>query len=335
MKKIFIVILFIICATKLIGQVNVIAPYLDAGPIVATVNVPITVSNLTGLNVTSYEFVITFNKDVVNATGISISGTITPGSYFAFGNPDNVNGKISVAAAGITPISGEGILIYLQFNVIQHTQTPLIWQSFTFNSGSPIANLTNGTLVLPVELVAFTVSKIINNNSVVLRWETATEVNNFGFEIERKSETIEWTKIGFVQGNGNSNSPKSYRFIDDNIVASNKFSYRLKQIDNDGKFEYSKIVEIDLGFYSFNLFQNYPNPFNPSTKISYQLPNESKVAIKIYNLLGSEVMELLNEQKEAGIYEVEFNADNLSSGTYIYKISADNFVQTKKMILLK
>ena len=99
--------------------------------------------------------------------------------------------------------------------------------------------------------------------------------------------------------------------------------------------EFSDIVEVELVPNEYALYQNYPNPFNPTTKIRYQLPNESKVVIKIYDMLGSEVMGLLNEQKEAGTYEVEFNSDNLSSGTYIYKISADNFVQTKKMILLK
>ena len=111
--------------------------------------------------------------------------------------------------------------------------------------------------------------------------------------------------------------------------------YRLKQVDNDGQFEYSDIVEVGFVPNKFELYQNYPNPFNPETKIRYQLPNESKVVIKIYNILGSEVMELVNDKKEAGVYEAEFNASNLSSGTYIYKISADDFVQTKKMILLK
>ncbi|MCC6255841.1 MAG: T9SS type A sorting domain-containing protein, partial [Ignavibacteriaceae bacterium] len=144
-----------------------------------------------------------------------------------------------------------------------------------------------------------------------------------------------WEKIGFVNGNGNSNSPKDYLFVDKNFIGGSKFNYRLKQIDNDGQFEYSEMVEVQVVPNKFELYQNYPNPFNPSTKIRYQLPNESKVVIKIYNILGSEVMELVNSKKEAGVYEAEFNAASLSSGTYIYKISADNFVQTKKMILLK
>ncbi len=186
---------------------------------------------------------------------------------------------------------------------------------------------------LPVELTSFT-SKIINDK-VQLNWSTKTEVNNFGFDVERQTKNGQWEKVGFVNGNGNSNSPKEYSYIDKNVIGGSKFLYRLKQVDNDGQFEYSDAVEVELVPNEYILSQNYPNPFNPTTKIRYQLPNESKVVIKVYNILGSEVMELLNEQKEAGVYEVEFKADNLSSGTYIYKINADNFVQTKKMILLK
>jgi hypothetical protein len=191
----------------------------------------------------------------------------------------------------------------------------------------------DGIIALPVELRSFT-SKV-SSSQVTLNWITETELNNYGFEVERKSDHSNWQKITFIEGYGNSNSPKEYSYVDKSPIGGSKFQYRLKQIDNDGQFEYSKVIEVELVPIEFALYQNYPNPFNPSTKIRYQLPVESKVVIKIYNILGSEVMELLNEQKESGIYEVEFNADNLSSGTYVYKISADNFVQTKKMVLLK
>ena len=190
----------------------------------------------------------------------------------------------------------------------------------------------------PVELSSFSVSII--GSSVKLSWRTETEVNNYGFEVERQvrssqSSVGNYEKIGFVNGNGNSNSPKNYSFTDLNPITGSKFYYRLKQIDNDGQFEYSNAVEIELVPTEYALYQNYPNPFNPSTMIRYQLPNESKVVIKIYNILGSEVMELVNERKEAGIYEVEFDTDNLSSGTYIYRIIAGSYIETKKMLLLK
>ena len=185
---------------------------------------------------------------------------------------------------------------------------------------------------LPVELCLFTATLL--NNDVILNWKTQTEVNNFGFDVERKTDGC-WEKLGFVGGQGNCNSPKEYSYIDKNPIGGNKFLYRLKQIDNDGQFEYSDVVEVNLIPAVFALYQNYPNPFNPSTKIKYQLPKACKVQIKIYDLLGAEVQELLNESKEPGIYEIEFNAENLLSGIYVYRISADNYLQTKKMILLK
>lgn len=201
----------------------------------------------------------------------------------------------------------------------------------------------DGYWALPVELSLFTAE--VKNNTVLLKWSTATEVNNYGFEVERKVLSQQYTfanstnagfrKIGFVEGNGNSNSPKEYSYTDKNLVGGDKFQYRLKQIDNDGKYEYSEIIEINFIPTEFALYQNYPNPFNPFTKIRYHLPKKSKVTIKVYDILGSEVMELVNEQKEAGAYESELNATQLSSGTYIYRIIAENFVQSKKMILIK
>jgi hypothetical protein len=190
---------------------------------------------------------------------------------------------------------------------------------------------------LPVELKSFTATTI--GSKVRLNWNTATEINNYGFEIERaKSSTsslLVWEKIGFVNGSGNSNSPKSYTFIDDN-VSSEKYSYRLKQIDNDGQFEYSSPVQIDLGSLStFSLHQNYPNPFNPSTTIQFSLPTALNVKIIIFNLLGQEIQTLVNETKEAGIHEIIFDAQNLNSGVYLYKIEAGFYIQTRKMTLIK
>jgi hypothetical protein len=145
----------------------------------------------------------------------------------------------------------------------------------------------------------------------------------------------DWEKIGFVNGNGNSNSPKSYSFEDRNAL-SGKFSYRLKQIDNDGTFEYSKIVEADLGTpKTFELSQNYPNPFNPSTTIRFNLPEAGNVKLIIYNILGQEIQTLVNEFKEAGVHTVNFDASDLNSGLYIYKLQAGSQFQTRKMTLIK
>ena len=191
---------------------------------------------------------------------------------------------------------------------------------------------------LPVELSSFSATTI--GSTVKLSWQTATEINNYGFEVERKSnvndQTSEgWTKLGFVNGNGNSNSPKNYSFVDDNVTAGTH-SYRLKQIDNDGQFEYSKVIEIGLTTPDkFELSQNYPNPFNPATTINYNLPEAANVKLIIYNILGQEIKTLVNEFKEAGVHTVNFNASELNSGLYIYKIEAGSFTQTRKMTLIK
>ena len=196
---------------------------------------------------------------------------------------------------------------------------------------------------LPVELSSF--SAIVKGDEVELNWQTATEVNNYGFEVERQIlnqvQNDNWEKIDFVAGHGNSNSTKDYSFIDQEKVAERSRSYRLKQIDNDGKYEYSKEIEIDLGMPNeFSLSQNYPNPFNPSTTIKYSIPkiinNQSSIInIKVYDILGNVVATLVNENKAAGNYEVKYDASNLSSGIYFYKLQSGSFVQTKKFILIK
>ncbi len=196
---------------------------------------------------------------------------------------------------------------------------------------------TNIDAALPVEFSSFTGS--FNNNSVTLKWTTETETNNYGFDVERKSknnETEEWAKIGFTNGSGNSNSPKNYSFEDKNINYGT-YCYRLKQIDNSGQFKHSDIVEVFTGTAPtiYALRQNYPNPFNPSTTIKYQIPKSGLVQLKIFNLLGSEVALLVNEVKAEGEYSVNFDASNLPSGVYLYKLQSGKFVETKKLMLLK
>jgi len=144
-------------------------------------------------------------------------------------------------------------------------------------------------------------------------------------------------KIGSVKGKNISNSAKYYSFTD-NKVSEGKYAYRLKQIDNNGKYEYSQVVELQYGGVSpekFEMLQNYPNPFNPITNISYQLPKATNVQLKIYNILGNEIAVLVNSVQPAGVYNLPFNGSNLSSGLYIAKLSADGFVKTIKMNLIK
>jgi len=196
---------------------------------------------------------------------------------------------------------------------------------------------------LPVELNSFTAKAV--DSKVTLNWRTATEVNNYGFEIERTVGSPQssvgsqsqntWEKIGFIQGHGNSNSQKDYSFTDEN-PSDGLVNYRLKQIDNDGNFKYSSIVEVTSLPTKYSLGQNYPNPFNPSTTISYQLPVAAgHVSLKVYDVLGREVATLVNEQKAPGNYEVKFDGSKLASGVYIYRIEAGKFSDTKKLLLIK
>lgn len=167
--------------------------------------------------------------------------------------------------------------------------------------------------------------------------ENNIHVNNYGFTIERKSEGVnrEWEDIGFVEGHGNSNSPKEYTFTDNDIL-SGIVQYRLKQIDTDGGFEYSPVVEVDSNSPTkFAVKQNFPNPFNPSTQIEFNIPNNSNVEVKVYNALGMEVATLLKEFRQAGTHKVEFNASNLSSGIYFYRVLSGNNSIIKKMVLLR
>ena len=211
-----------------------------------------------------------------------------------------------------------------------------------------------GSSALPVELTTFTAN--ISGSIVSLNWNTATEVNNYGFEIERTTTTghpeqandastpspkngsvaqHDWVRIGFVEGNGTTNAPKSYSFVDRS--ANGKTSYRLKQIDRDGKFEYSQTVEVTAASTpkEFALGQNYPNPFNPTTAISYQLSANSFTTLKIYDAIGREVATLVNEVKEAGYYSVQFDGARLSSGIYFAKLSSSGKTQVRKLILMK
>jgi len=195
--------------------------------------------------------------------------------------------------------------------------------------------VSDDDLPLPVELLSFRGELTLQG--VQLTWETATERNNAGFEVQRRNEkqaNDEWQVLGFVRGRGTTTEAQSYSFLD--RTASGKVQYRLKQVDFDGQFEYSNIIEVDAGLpKTFALEQNYPNPFNPTTLISYQLPVASNVLLKVYDVLGREVMTLVNERQEAGAYNFTLNASSLSSGVYFYRLQAGQFVQTRKMMLVK
>ena len=233
-----------------------------------------------------------------------------------------------------------------QFPDYYFTKSKLIDESHWYITGTQFAQMgfvlfTDNSGGVPVELTSFTAD--VKNQEVHLQWQTASELNNLGFEIERKSDKNDWRMIGFKKGKGTTTEIQNYLFIDDLFeVESKHLYYRLKQIDLNGKFEYSQIVEVEVEILNeYLLLQNYPNPFNPSTIIIYQIPEISFVTIEVIDVLGNEIEILVNEEKPIGSYEVEFNAANLPSGIYFYRLQvyapgrAGSFIETKKMVLLK
>jgi hypothetical protein len=192
--------------------------------------------------------------------------------------------------------------------------------------------------VVPVELISFT--GIVKNENVILNWSTETEKNNSGFEIQRfkelkTSQSQNWNVVGFVKGQGTTTEQHNYSFTDEN-VSTGQYQYRFKQIDYNGSFKYSNAIKVNvLTPTEFSLEQNFPNPFNPTTTIKYSIPLSTKIIIRVFDVLGNQIAVLVNEKKPAGNYKLTWNAANLPSGVYFYRLKAGNFVETKKMILLK
>jgi len=222
------------------------------------------------------------------------------------------------------------------------------WQDMFYYADPPwpanTANLCIKALTLdesniPVELTSF--SAVNKGAKILLEWVTATETNHQQFEVYRRNidneKSTDWMLVGFRESKGTTSEPTYYNFEDDITgINANALEYRLKQIDYNGSYSYSDIVSVgNLAPNGFVLEQNYPNPFNPSTTIKYAVANKQFVSIKVFDVIGNEIATLVNEEKPAGTYEVEFNANQLSAGVYYYNIITENFVQTKKMILLK
>jgi hypothetical protein len=212
--------------------------------------------------------------------------------------------------------------------------------------------------IIPVELISFNAK--VSSKTIILSWQTATEMNNSGFEVQRafsdlrehkKNKELNWENIGFVEGSGTSTEIRSYLFKDNVDYRSDYVYYRLRQIDLSGNYKFSDIVEVEIIPDELILYQNYPNPFNPSTKIRFTIPSVEMTrqvvftTLKVYDILGNEVATIVNDIKEAGSYEVEFDASNLSSGVYIYRLfvsdreikNGDSSVMSeyKKMILIR
>lgn len=285
-------------------------------------------------------------KNVANSVALKDSMLMVNSDYSVGIQPSVINPGIGASdhasfwSHGYTAI----LLIenyYGDFNNYYHTSNDLI-SHYNLPYYEKCSKLCIGTLSLmakaesitPVELASFTGNW--NGNKVILKWVTATELNNYGFEIQKKTDYTNWYTIGFINGNGTKESSTSYSFSDDKISTSGKYSYRLKQIDNNGKSDYSAVVEMDINpAKGFVLDQNYPNPFNPSTKISFSIPKSSVVKLSVYNVVGEEVTVLAQGYFDAGYHEVNFNSVSLPSGVYLYKLQYEGMTLMKKMLLLE
>lgn len=256
--------------------------------------------------------------------------------------------EITISDIQVQPIDGNNIT---PGNILQTSAAPgtakikgIVNDLTSFGSLSVDPNSP-----LPVELIYFSADLI--GSEVHLNWSTATEVNNYGFEVQRYAGDNNWEVLGFVQGHGSSNSYKNYEFIDDLSFLSDysrpdSLEYRLKQIDIDGKFEYYRstaivqlrnITAVDDEIFpvKYELSQNYPNPFNPSTTISFNVSDYSHVTLKVYDILGNLVETLVDDERAPGNFETQFTAANMPSGTYLLIMQAGNYKGLRKMMLVK
>jgi len=262
----------------------------------------------------------------VVTVGITYDGGSTVNNLYTVSDPTGSVGPLEVSGSFMTPASGS-----------ENLQIEVAYNGDSFNINWIAFDDMCLDYVVPVELTSFTAKAYANE--VQLSWITATETNNQGFEVQR-SKDGEFQTIAFVSGNGTTTETHAYAYTDKDVNAGS-YSYRLKQVDFDGTFEYSKVVEVEVSVPTvFALEQNYPNPFNPSTTINFSLPVDSKVSLKVFDVLGQEVANLVNGNLVAGLHKVNFNASALNSGVYMYRIEATgnngtNFTSVKKMILTK
>jgi len=274
----------------------------------------------------------TIVKPTISGVEYPSSFTVTtPGQYgLLFVNGDNP----STSGTKEGGVNGEMIIFTAKVGEIEYWLSPT---GFWFSGINEELNLTS-TGVIPVELSSFIAN--VNNNSVSLFWTTESESNNFGFEIQRSNNNIDFSKIIFIHGHGTTTQPYSYKYTDVSLPAG-KYFYRLKQIDTDGTSSLSQVLDVIIFNPSkYKLLQNYPNPFNPNTTIMFEIPENSDIRLNIYDLNGHLVRDLFNGYKAAGIHSCTWNGKDeagktVSNGIYLYRIKSGQFTQTRKMILAK
>ena len=270
-----------------------------------------------------------------NAGGIGmISGIhlLDEQNAFVAGTPEQVYKTTDCGLTWVSDFNGSNTISFYKIRFTENLT------GFVCCSEGKI--LINRDYVTPVELAVFTFSS--DKNIVKLQWTTGSELDNSGFDIQRSPDCYSWEKIGFVPGQGTTSKSTDYTFTDE-LFKSGSYFYRLKQLDFDGNFEYSDIIDVYISIPAiFNLEQNYPNPFNPVTSIRFSVPGKYFVKLKIFDLPGNEIETLVNEEKSMGTYHINWYAAKYPSGVYLYQFQAiplsgsgKGYLETRKMILIK
>lgn len=315
--------------------VSVFIPDISADT-AATITVPVYISDVTNKAVTSISMALHFRSQVLQYIGSNLTNSILAGWMSMV----NLKGDtIRLGAFGALDLTGQGLLAEFTFRVIGRPamQSGLTFIEMMLNEGDPAVMAYDGLFtvnyVIPVELSSFDAR--VTGRDVLLSWETATETNNYGFEVQRCAQESTWRPIGFVPGGGTTTTPQHYNFVD-KALSLGGYGYRLKQIDFDGQYHYSQSISIAIEAPGhFQLFQNYPNPFNATTTLCFDLPERQNIRLVLFDVRGQQVAVLATGEWMAGHHEVKVQIQDLPSGLYFYRLETDNFSMVKKLLHLK
>lgn len=356
MQKVYriLMLLAVLFAAGSPGRAQSLAPIFPvaASPQLPGADFDVEVKIGNGVNPVSNLFGVSFELNYTNTTFVDVVGAPVQGDFLGndiifFPNVEDANGKVSVGMSrksGQSGVNGNGTVLKVKFKTLATTPGGTLIQFTLTNvtandpNGAPI-NLNPQSLTvtinqpLPVELVDFRANAA--GADIELTWHTASETNNYGFEIQRRGATGEFQRAGFVVGHGTTTEAQNYRFLDSKL-ASGSYYYRLKQIDTDGSFTYSAVVEAiaRLAPETFVLQQNHPNPFNPVTTVEFVVGRTQPVHLSVYNVLGHEVATLFHGTAEAGKpYRFLFNGTEHASGVYLYRLQSSDRTQIRKMLM--
>lgn len=308
------------------------------------VTVPINISSTTNLAIYSYTLILNYNPEIIDYVSASTNASLS-----ANWNAPRVidfSDRVIVTASGSTPLTGAGALLFLNFYVPGEigSNTALHFVAMTFGSNLVFVTTSDGSITVlgavPVELAFFSARP--EANRVVLNWTTVSESDNYGFYVQRRTNSDPiWETIGFEKGVGTTSVPQSYSFIDEHVVGG-AYYYRLKQQDFDGSFNLSPEIKAEIVTPGeFVLFQNYPNPFNAVTSIKYELAEQCIVTLVIFNILGQPIKNLVQQEfQPAGVYQVNWDGENengekVTSGIYYMQLQTENIKLNKKIVFIE